>query len=158
MKGRGVLSLLAFFAACLAAASSGAIFKPGAWYARLEKPVWTPPNLAFPIVWTVLFTLMAVAGWLVWRERGVDAWPVLALFGVHLVVNAAWSYLFFGRRRLDWAMADVTVLAAMVATLAFLFAGVSQLAGLMLVPYLFWVLLAATLNARILQLNGKAPA
>ncbi|MEM9837971.1 MAG: TspO/MBR family protein [Pseudomonadota bacterium] len=147
-------SLLIFCLLCFAAASTGAIFKPGAWYKGLAKPSWTPPNWVFPVVWTILFAMMAIAGWRVWKAAGVEAWPSLALFVLHLGVNAAWSYLFFGRRRLDWAMVDVLTLAAMVAVLTLSFLCVDEIAALLLVPYLAWVCLAATLNFRVLQMNG----
>jgi tryptophan-rich sensory protein len=153
------LALLVFFALSSAAASTGAVFRPGAWYAGLRKPGWTPPNWAFPIVWTVLFCAMAVSGWLVWEAAGWSAWPALTLFIVHLAVNAAWSFLFFGLKRLDWAMIEVIGLWLMIAALIAAFARYSTPAALLLAPYLAWVTIAAALNFRLLQLNGpRGPA
>ncbi|MGB3624284.1 MAG: TspO/MBR family protein [Henriciella sp.] len=147
-------ALAVFFLLSFAAASSGAVFRPGSWYEQLAKPSWTPPNWAFPVVWTILFCAIAVSGWLIWQREGIDALPLLALFVVHLVVNAAWSGLFFGRNRLDWAMIDVVLLWLLIAAMIAVFYPVSALAALLLVPYLIWVSIAAALNFRLLQLNG----
>jgi translocator protein len=149
-----IVALVVFFGLSFAAASTGAVFRPGAWYAGLRKPSWTPPNWAFPLVWSVLFCTIAVSGWLVWEARGAAAWPALALFAVHLLVNAAWSFLFFGMKRLDWAMAEVIGLWVLIAAVIVAFAQFSTLAALLLTPYLAWVTVAAALNFRLLQLNG----
>ncbi|MDX2233057.1 MAG: TspO/MBR family protein [Hyphomonadaceae bacterium] len=145
--------------AAFAAASTGAVFKPGAWYAALRKPPWTPPNWSFPVVWTILFTAMAVAAWLVWEAAGLSAWPALALYGVHLAINAVWSFLFFGKKRLDWAMIEVVALWLAIVAVILAFRPYSATAALLLVPYLAWVSVAALLNLRLLQLNGpRGPA
>lgn len=130
------------------------MFRPGDWYANLRKPKWTPPNWAFPVVWSILFCMMAVSGWLVWESAGAAAWPALVLFGVHLLVNAAWSFLFFGLNRLDWAMIEVACLWLTIAALIAAFAPINMTAALLLTPYLAWVSVAAALNLRLLQLNG----
>ena len=145
------MSLLAFFAVCFLAASSGAIFQPGDWYKSLHKPSWTPPNWAFPVVWSILFCMMAVAGWLVWREVGWSA-PI-ALFGVQLTLNALWSAIFFGMRRMDLALVEVGLLWLAIAATVALFAQVSLLASALLVPYLIWVTIAAALNWSVLRMN-----
>jgi len=154
MDTASLIALGLFFVATFGAASSGAIFKPGAWYAALRKPPWTPPNWAFPVVWSVLYCLIAVSGWLVWEARGPEAFPALALYGVHLLVNAGWSALFFGLKRLDWAMADVVALWISIAVVIVAFAPISGVAALLLAPYLVWVTVASALNLRLLQLNG----
>ncbi len=154
MVSSSVIALAIFFVASFAAASTGAVFRPGVWYANLRKPKWTPPNWAFPIVWSVLFCAIAVSGWLVWDTAGLSAWPALTLFGVHLIVNAAWSFLFFGLKRLDWAMAEVVCLWLTIAALIAVFALINTIAALLLAPYLAWVSVAAMLNLRLLQLNG----
>ncbi len=153
-----LVALLVFFGVSFAAASTGAAFRPGEWYANLRKPSWTPPNWAFPLVWTVLFCAIAVSGWLVWEAAGVSAWPALALFALHLLVNAAWSWLFFGLKRLDWAMAEVICLWLLIAGLIVAFAQFSAPAAFLLAPYLAWVTVAAVLNFRLLQLNGARGA
>jgi tryptophan-rich sensory protein len=142
----------AFALANFAAASSGAFLRPGAWYEGLRKPVWVPPNWAFPVVWTALFALNAWAGWLVWQKAGWG--PEIAVYGISLAINAAWSGVFFGLKRLDWGMANVLALWASIVAVAFMFAPVSPLAAALQAPYLLWVSIAAALNARMWQLNG----
>lgn len=153
-----IVALAIFFLLSFSAASTGAVFRPGPWYSSLRKPGWTPPNWAFPVVWSVLFCAIAVSGWLVWEAAGLTAWPALALFALHLIVNAAWSFLFFGIKRLDWAMGEVIALWLMIAALIAAFATYSTLAALLLAPYLVWVTVAGALNWRLLQLNGARGA
>jgi len=141
-----VFVLLVFLTAC-----SGAVFKPGPWYEALNKPWWTPPGWAFPTVWTVLYIMIAYAGWDIWTKSG---WSLAMVFwGVQLVLNAAWSGFFFGMRRMDLALVDVGLL--WLAILGFTLAAwpVSQLAALLFVPYLIWVSTAALLNYSVLRLN-----
>jgi translocator protein len=154
MEMSSVIALLVFVAINFAVASTGAAFRPGDWYAALRKPSWTPPNWAFPVVWSVLYCAIAVSGWLVWEAAGPAAWGALAVYGVSLVFNAAWSALFFGLRRMDFAMADVVALWLSIVTVIALFLPFNTTAALLLVPYLLWVTIAATLNLRLLQLNG----
>ncbi|MDZ4690372.1 TspO/MBR family protein [Terricaulis sp.] len=154
MDVSSAIALAVFFVASFAAASTGAVFRPGVWYANLRKPKWTPPNWAFPMVWSVLFCAMAVSAWMVWEVAGISAWPALALFAAHLIVNAIWSFLFFGLKRLDLAMVDVVCLWLMIAALIAVFAGISAFSALLLAPYLAWVSVAAALNFRLLQING----
>jgi translocator protein len=150
-----IFALAVFFALSFAAASTGAAYRPGAWYKSLRKPPWTPPNWAFPLVWSVLFCAIAVSGWLVWEAAGWSAWPALALYVVHLIFNAGWSFLFFGMKRLDWAMGEVVCLWLMIAGVIAAFAPLSLPAAILLTPYLAWVTVAAVLNFRLLQLNGS---
>lgn len=153
------IALIVFFLMSFSAASTGAVFRPGEWYANLQKPSWTPPNWVFPLVWSVLFCTIAVSGWLVWEAGGVAAWPALVLYAAHLAANSAWSFLFFGKKRLDWAMAEVIFLWLMIAVVIAAFAEFSLVAALLLLPYLTWVSIAAALNLRLLQLNGpRGPA
>lgn len=91
---------------------------------------------------------------MVWKSAGLAAWPALILYAVHLLVNAGWSFLFFGMKRLDWAMAEVVCLWLSIAAVIATFAQISVPAALLLAPYLAWVTVAATLNFRLLQLNG----
>lgn len=151
-------ALIAFFALSFAAASTGGLFRPGMWYKKLRKPTWTPPNWVFPLVCSVLFCAIAISGWLVWETAGISAWPALTFYLLHLVVNASWSFLFFGVKRLDWAMGDVVCLWVMIAALIAAFAQFSLASALLLVPYLGWVSVAAALNFRLLQLNGPRGA
>jgi translocator protein len=145
------VSLLAFLVLSAAVASTGIIFKPGVWYRGLKKPAWTPPNRAFPIVWSILYILIAISGWLVWRQQGLS-WPFL-IFAAQLVANLLWSWLFFGRRRPDLAFADIVVLWILVAANIAAFAPISATAAWLLVPYLVWVSVAVALNLSVWRLN-----
>jgi len=149
----GLVPFLAFLAVNFAAASSGAIFKPGDWYEGLSKPPWTPPNWAFPTVWSVLFLMNTVAGWLIWEARGWDAGFAYAVYGTSLVVNAAWSALFFGMKRMDWSLVDVAGLWLSIVAVMAVFAPISPAAAALQIPYLLWVTLAGVLNVRMIQLN-----
>ena len=126
------------------------IFKP---IKQSMKPSWTPPNWAFPIVWLVIFTFNIFAGWLVWQAAGVAALPALAVYVASLGLNAAWSWLFFGRRRMDLALIDLLALWLSIATVMAMFAQISLLATALLAPYLLWVTIAGFLNLRMIQLN-----
>ncbi len=124
-------------------------------YQALQQPSWAPPPWLFGPVWTVLYTMMAVAAWLVWRQRGFDrARGPLIFYLVHLVLNAAWSWIFFGYGLIGWALLEVAVLWAVVATLVGLFWRKQPLAGALLIPYLLWVTFATALNASLWQLNA----
>lgn len=149
-----VLALLLFF--CLGTAALGAAWTNlsiGDWYVTLKKPSWNPPNWVFGPVWTTLYIGMAIAAWLIWRARGRDRWLPLFLFGVQLVLNAAWSPLFFGLRNPGMALADVILLwSAIVATIV-AFWRVSASAAALLLPYLAWVSFATALNWAIWSMN-----
>ncbi len=144
-----VFGLLVFIAAM-----SGALFKPGPWYEALRRPSWTPPNWAVPVVWTILYVMIAVSGWMVWNAQGFG--PAIALWGLQLVLNAAWSWLFFGLRRMDLAFADVCALGLSVVAYITAAWPVSATAALLFVPYLAWVTTAATLNRSVWKLNPEA--
>lgn len=95
--GKSIVALVAWIVLCFSAAAFGSQFMPGEWYAALKKPTWNPPNWIFGPVWSALYTMMAVAAWLVWRRGGfrVNRLP-LSLFLIQLFLNALWSWLFFG--------------------------------------------------------------
>jgi translocator protein len=154
-----ILGLGVFILACVATASSGALFRPGAWYESLRKPWWRPPNWLFGPAWTVLYLMIAASGWLVWREAGLaGAGLPLALYAAHLLINAAWSGFFFGMRRMDLALVDVALLWLSIAGMIRLFHPISTTAAWLLVPYLGWVSFAAYLNLTMLRLNPRAAA
>ncbi len=150
------LALGGFLLASYAAAASGAIFRPGEWYfEQLRKPSWNPPPWLFGPVWSVFYTVMAVAAWLVWREAGWSGAGAVALsvFLGHLIVNFAWSWLFFGLQRPDLALIEIFVLWGSVLACVLLFWPISTLAGALMVPYLAWVGFAGFLNWTLLRLN-----
>lgn len=134
-----------------AVGATGAIFSPGDWYRSLDKPSWTPPNWLFPVAWTTLYIFIGYAGWLIWNTQGVGL--AMGLWAAQLVFNGAWSWLFFGLKRMDLALVDVSAL--WVAIAAFILAAwpVSQLAALLFVPYLIWVTIAGALNYRMITMN-----
>lgn len=149
---RSFVPLVAFVALVAAAGLFGAGFEPGEWYADLEKPPLNPPDWVFPPVWSLLYLAIAVAAWLVWREHPESAAP-LALWACQLVLNSAWSLLFFGLHRPGLALAEIVVLFLLVALTTRCFFRVRPLAGALLAPYLAWVGFAVYLNAGLWYLN-----
>ena len=143
-------------AAILVAVAGGVATTTDAWYRALRVPAWKPPDWAFGPVWTVIFVLTTAAGVLAWTgdpdpgARGV----LLAAYAVNGVLNIAWSVLFFRFRRPDWALAEVAALWLSIAVLVAVTGRVSATAGLMNLPYLAWVSVAACLNLRIVRLNA----
>lgn len=145
-----------FVASCAAAGTTGAIFKPGPWYDALQKPTWTPPNWAFPVVWTTLYVLMSYAGMRVALAPGAGL--ALALWGLQLALNTLWTPVFFGLRRLRGGLVIIGALWLSVAAMTWAFFQVDWIAGLALVPYLAWVSVAAGLNFAVWRLNPNEPA
>lgn len=96
------IAIAVFVGLNLTAASTGSLFKPGLWYAGLNKPGWTPPNWVLPVVWSFLFAINASAGWLVWKAVGTGSPATIARYVGSLALNADWSWLFFGRLRMGW--------------------------------------------------------
>ena len=124
------------------------------WYAGLEKPWFNPPNAAFPIAWGILYTLMAVAAWLVWRRDHPGRRAALTAFFVQLVINVLWSFAFFGAHSPLLGLVVIVLLIAAIVWTIRAFAPVSRPAAWLLAPYLAWVLFATALNLAILVLNG----
>ena len=152
-SARSILGLVGWLVVVFAAAGVGSRFLPGAWYASLVKPSWTPPNAVFAPVWTALYAAMGVAAWLVWRRAGFGgAGPALALFAVQLVLNAL-VILFFGLHSVGFALLDIVVLWFAILAVTVLFWRVDRRAGLLLVPYLAWVGYASALNLALWRLN-----
>lgn len=142
---------LGFVALAFAAAAVGATFEPGAWYAGLAKPALTPPDWVFAPVWTLLYAAMGVAAALVWhRSRARIA---LAVWGVQLALNAAWSWIFFGLHRMGAALIEIRLLWLAILLTILLFWPIRRLAALLLVPYLAWVGFATWLNWQLWRLN-----
>lgn len=153
---RSLGAALCFAAAVLATALVGATAAAdsGAVYAGLDLPVWAPHAWLFGPVWTVLYVLIAVAGWLVWRAAGIQGAVVfLGVYVLQLLLNAAWTPLFFGAGLYGLALVDILLLVVAVAGTLFLARPHSRTAALLLVPYLLWVAFAAALNAAIWLAN-----
>jgi tryptophan-rich sensory protein len=146
--------LFALLAATLAvgfAASLVTVPNIAGWYAGLHKPSFNPPNGVFAPVWTTLYVLMAIAAWRVWRKAGLRP---LGLYALQLVLNGAWSFLFFGAHAVGAAFAEIVLLLALVLATMGSFWGKDRVAGLLFLPYAGWVLFALVLNAAIWRLNG----
>ena len=133
---------------------TGARFRPDGWYRELRKTTWTPPDIAFPIAWGILYVLMAIAAWRIYMaDESVWRTASLAAYTLQLLVNAAWSWLFFGRKQIVAALADIVMLLALITIAIALFFQVNTLAAWLMVPYWLWVGLALALNANIVRLN-----
>ena len=152
----GWLGLVGWLALCLAAGALGAVASMDAanFYGQLARPAWAPPASIFGPVWTVLYVLMAVAAWLVWRIGGfAHARVALVLFLVQLAVNSLWSWLFFAWHRGGSAFLDIVVLAGLIVATCIAFWRHRPLAGVLLLPYLGWVLFATALNFAVWRAN-----
>jgi benzodiazapine receptor len=145
--------LIPFAVAVAVAALIGGLGVAGtaAEYQTLDQPSWAPPSWLFGPVWTVLYAMIAVAGWLVWRRTG---WTrALTLYAVQLVLNALWTPIFFGFGRYGLALADIIVLWVLIGATILAFRPVSRTAAWLLVPYWAWVTFATALNAAIWHAN-----
>jgi len=145
---------LTFLAACGAPAASGALFRPGEWYQGLSKPVWTPPNWMFPLVWAFLYVAMSLAAARVAALPGTG--QALAFWAVQITVNTLWSGVFFGLRRMAAAGAVITALWLAVAATTAAFWQHDLVAGLLMLPYLAWVTIAWALNWSVWARNRPA--
>ena len=145
--------VLVYLAAAIGALAS---IEAESFYAGLVQPDWAPPSSVFGPVWTVLYALMGIAAWLVWRSAGFHgARSALMLFVVQLLLNALWSWLFFAWRQGGVAFAEVLVLLVMIAATVVAFWRIRPLAGALLLPYLTWVAFASVLNFATWRLNPQ---
>jgi benzodiazapine receptor len=159
MDRKKAMRLVVSVVICQAAGIIGSFFTvPGiaGWYSGLQKPWFTPPNWVFAPVWTTLFLLMGISLYLVWQKRaeGKVTGPAMAAFGVQLVLNVIWSGLFFGLRSPFLALIGIVLLWASILAAIVLFCGVERKAGYLLVPYIAWVTVAASLNYWVWVLNA----
>ncbi len=142
---------------CLLAGASGSLVTATSvreWYPDIQKPWWTPPSAVFGPVWTVLYLLMGVSAWLIWRNaEGSARRTALLIFVTQLVLNGIWSFLFFGFRSPGWAALEIVLLWSSIVATVLVFARISRLAAGLLLPYLLWVSYAAALNVAIWNLN-----
>ncbi len=147
---RSILMLLLFVLIVAAVAMSGAQFQPGEWYAHLAKPGWTPPNWLFPLAWSALYLMIAVAGWLLFS--GTDL-TLKLLWVIQLVLNGLWSWLFFGLHLTGLGLVDILAMFGCIAALLVLSRKRAMAVSWLMAPYLVWVGYASTLNAAIYLLN-----
>ncbi len=157
------LALIIFLALSAVVAGVGTlatIANVDGWYAQAAKPPWTPPNGVFGPVWTVLYAVIAVAGWLVWRRGSPSRRPVMTAHGVQLALNLLWTPVFFagypvaGAAALWAGLGVIVALDIAIVVQIALSASRSRLAAWLLVPYLLWCAYATTLNAGVAVLNG----
>lgn len=146
-----IVSFLVFLIIVGITAATGILFKPGDWYRELNKPSWTPPNWMFPVVWSMLYLLIAIAGWFVFETVGFGG--LLALWALQMLLNMAWSYLFFGRHNIFAGLVDIVLLFLVIVAFILLALSAVPVAGILFLPYLLWVALALALNYQIWRLN-----
>jgi len=144
-------SLIAFFGCVFCAAITGALFPTGPWYEALTKPWWTPPNWLFPIAWLILYVMIAIAGWLVWKADGLG--PAVIVWGIGLALNAAWSWIMFDRHQIGWALVDLIGMWISIAAFIWLALPINATAAYLFMPYLVWVSYAGALNFWIWRNN-----
>ena len=152
-----LLGLGAFVALSLAISAIGAWVTAGSvgtWYRMLHRPDFNPPDWVFAPVWTLLYLMIALAGWRVWRSAGLaGARAGMAAYAAQLALNLAWSLLFFGGRMIGVALAEIVLLLAVICVNAVLFWRTDRLAGWLLAPYAAWVAFACVLNFALWRLN-----
>lgn len=145
------MTFFIFLLACGAAASTGILFKPGQWYESLTKPGFTPPNWLFPVAWSIIYLLLAWAGYRLSLIPGSQT--ALALWAAQIALNTLWTPVFFGAHHLFAGMVILTLLWMVVATMVVLAMQLDVIAGLILLPYLAWLSVAGALNLSILRNN-----
>ena len=162
MNKSSAIALAGFLAACFVVAAVSSAFTVAAipnWYAALNKPSFNPPNGVFAPVWTLLYALMAIAAWLVWKQPAGSPEKValrtasLRIFWLQLFLNFAWSWIFFREHRLTGALLEIVVLWLAIVMATLLFMRVTRLAAWLMLPYVAWVAFAAVLNFEIWRLN-----
>lgn len=155
--GPDMLGLVAWLVLVFAVAAVGGwatSLSVGDWYPTLNRPPLTPPDAVFGPVWSVLFGLMGLAAWHVWRRTGLLGAPVaMGLFLAQLALNLGWSVLFFGIQRPDLALVEILILWPVILATLIAFWRIDRIAGALLLPYLLWVAFAIYLNAGFVYLN-----
>ena len=156
-KKRHWLSLFVLIGATFGASAFGALAASsslGSWYHSLEKPAWNPPEAIFGPVWSVLYLIMAIAAWLVWRRGSEnEVIPAMTTYFAQLVLNVLWPLIFFGLRAPGWAVFDIVLLWLAIIVAITQFRRVSLAAAWLLAPYLAWVTFASVLNITIWRIN-----
>ena len=123
------------------------------WYTTLAKPSFNPPSWIFAPVWTILYVLMGISFWMIWKSHSSEKKLAIGLFLIQFVLNAIWSPVFFGAHSIDWALALIVLLWAAIALTILVFKKISKSAAWILVPYILWVSFATVLNFAIWRLN-----
>ena len=150
------LPLIAFVVLCVAIAALGSaatVRSVGTWYQALKKPPFNPPDWLFGPIWSLLYLMIAVAGWRAWLADGPSLHTAMAVYAAQLLLNLLWSVLFFGLRMIGLALAEIVVLLAAIAVNIVYFWRVEPMAGWLLCPYAAWVGYASVLNWALWRLN-----
>jgi len=154
MSYHETLGAIGWLAFAMLAAWLATWLMPDEWYKELSKPSWNPPDKLYVPVWIVTYALMGAAAWLIWKSGGVVGMLLpLGLFTVQLVLQVAWSWLLFGRHRIDLALIDIVAVWMLLLATLILFWGVLPLTGILLIPSLAWVSFAAALNGAVWHKN-----
>ena len=143
--------IITFIAAAIGSAASA---ESGLFYQQISRPEWAPPGWLFAPVWTILYILMGISAWIVWRIDGFRrARIALSLFIIQLVLNAIWTWIFFVWRQGALAFAEILILWALILCTTIAFWRVRVIAGILLLPYLAWVSFASVLTFTVWRLN-----
>jgi len=153
-----ISTLLLFVLICLGVGWAGSQVSPGngssIWYEQLNKPDWNPPGWIFGPVWTLLYILMAVAAWRIWKKLGfLDGATELSAFSIQLILNVLWSFIFFGLQNPGLAFLEIIILLGAIIITTYLFFQKDRIAGWLMVPYILWVAFATVLNGTIWLMN-----
>jgi tryptophan-rich sensory protein len=155
---RSAVGLIVALALCFAVSALGGLATSssvGSWYQTIQRPWWNPPGWVFGPVWLMLYTMMAVAAWDVWRSPGKTG-RALVLFAVQLALNLSWSVMFFGLRSPGLGLINIALLLGFIVATALEFRKHRTRAAVLLLPYLAWTTFASFLNAAIWWLNRSA--
>lgn len=153
---RNLRALIGFLAASFAVSLLGGLATArsvGTWYQTLAKPPFNPPDWVFAPVWTILYIMIAVSGWMVWCKIGFADRLAFTAYGLQLALNLLWSLLFFGLRQPALALIEIAGLWVMIAATLVMFWKHDRIAALLLAPYLAWVSFATALNTALVVLN-----
>lgn len=142
-----------FLLTCMVAGMAGVFFRPGAWYRDLDKPSWTPPNWMFPVVWSALYILIALAATRIAALPGTAL--ALALWGLQITINTLWSGVFFGLHRMLAGAVIIALLWAAVLATTVVFWTHDRIAAVMMGPYLVWGSYALALNTSVWWRNRR---
>lgn len=157
LSNKGAM-LLGFVALCFFVELIGGWWVSGSaleWYSHLKKPSWTPPNFLFGPVWTILYILMAISVWFVWKTPVINQSkaPAYIFFALQLIFNVFWSILFFGEKSIFFALLNLIFIEVLVVGMIWYFYKISKIAALLLIPYFLWLGYALIINISVWYLN-----
>lgn len=156
VPNRLIGSAIAFTCSLLVLSIGASFTDLGPWYQALKQPSWKPPDAAFGIIWSTIFTLCAFSGWGAWQvsKNAAQKLCIAAMFALNGLLNILWSWLYFNQQRPDWAMTELYFLWGSIVLLMMGLWRLSKWSSVMLLPYLLWVTTAGFLNAATIELNG----